>query len=247
VFVEGQRVDKPGTLVDASTPVERRSRGPEYVSRGGTKLAGALDAFGITPQDLVAVDVGASTGGFTDCLLRRGARRVYAVDVGHGQLHWRLRRDPRVVLMEGRHGARLAPEDFPEAPDLVTVDCSFISVLKVLPAIARLLRPGGRVVALVKPQFEAGPKAAPKGVVRDPSVHEAVLRRVVDEAPALGLEPLGVVASPLVGPGGNREFFVLFSAHAREDAVTPADQRDDASRPVEEIRRAVRGPGSGAS
>jgi 23S rRNA (cytidine1920-2'-O)/16S rRNA (cytidine1409-2'-O)-methyltransferase len=242
-----RRVEKAGDLIRVDAPLSVAGPDHPYVGRGGIKLAAALDAFAIDPRGLVCLDVGASTGGFTDCLLRRGARRVYAVDVGHGQLHWRLRQDPRVVVMEGRHGARLVPGDFPEAPDLVTVDCSFISVLKVLPAIARLLRPGGRVVALVKPQFEAGPKAAPKGVVRDPSVHEAVLRRVVDEAPALGLEPLGVVASPLVGPGGNREFFVLFGAHAREDAVTPADQRDDASRPVEEIRRAVRGPGSGAS
>jgi 23S rRNA (cytidine1920-2'-O)/16S rRNA (cytidine1409-2'-O)-methyltransferase len=246
IFVDGQRVEKPGTLVDGSAAVERRPRGPAYVSRGGVKLAAALDAFDIRTEGVVAVDVGASTGGFTDCLLQRGARRVYAVDVGHGQLHWRLRQDPRVVVMEGRHGARLAPQDVPETPDIVTVDCSFISVLKVLPALARLIGSGGEVLALVKPQFEAGPKAAPKGVVRDPSVHEAVLRRVIEQAPALGLTPFGVVASPLLGPDGNREFFVRFRRNAPEQVATPADEAAGTFDADEAVRRAVWGAGGAA-
>lgn len=231
VYVDGARVDKPGALTAEDAAIERRPRGPAYVSRGGIKLAAALDAFGVDPRDWVVIDVGASTGGFTDCVLRRGARRVYAVDVGHGQLHWRLRQDPRVVVMEHRHAARLAPGDLPEPADLATVDCSFISVLKILPAAARLLRPGGLVVALVKPQFEAGPKAAPRGVVRDPSVHEAVLRRVVAEAPHAGLRPVGIAASPLLGPDGNREFFVLL---LKDGGAVPDHL-------TEEIRAAVRG------
>ena len=228
VYVEGRRLEKPGLLVAAEAVVERRARRPVFVSRGGTKLAAAIDAFGVDPTGRVVLDVGASTGGFTDCILQRGARRVYAVDVGRGQLHWRLRQDPRVVSLEGRHAARLRPGDLPEVADLATVDCSFISVLKVLPAIQQLVRPGGLLLVLVKPQFEAGPKAAPRGVVRDPAVHEAVLRRVVEQAVGLGLAPEGVVASPLLGPAGNREFFV-----ALRNERGPSDDLDEA------IRRAV--------
>jgi 23S rRNA (cytidine1920-2'-O)/16S rRNA (cytidine1409-2'-O)-methyltransferase len=235
LYVDGRRVDKPGALVSEAAGLERRARGPAYVSRGGVKLAAALDAFGVVVAGQVALDVGASTGGFTDCLLQRGARRVYAVDVGRGLLHWRLRQDPRVIVMEGRHAARLTPGDLPEPVDLITVDCSFISLQKVLPALVALVRPGGAVVALVKPQFEAGPRAAPKGVVRDPAVHEQVLRRVVASGPALGLRPCGVSASPLLGPDGNREFFVLF----RKDEEPAADDLDAA------IRRVVRPQGSG--
>ncbi|MDR7520953.1 MAG: TlyA family RNA methyltransferase [Armatimonadota bacterium] len=231
IFVDGRRADKPGAKVSEEAAIERRLRGPVYVSRGGIKLAAALDGFGIDPRGQVVLDVGSSTGGFTDCVLQRGARRVYAVDVGRGQLHWRLRRDPRVVVMEGRHAARLQPDDFPEPADLATIDCSFISVLKVLPAASRCVRPGGLVLALVKPQFEAGPRAAPKGVVRDPSVHEAVLRRVVDGARALGLAPVGIIPSPILGPDGNREFFLAL----RNGPPSGADTLD------EEIRKAVWG------
>jgi 23S rRNA (cytidine1920-2'-O)/16S rRNA (cytidine1409-2'-O)-methyltransferase len=233
MFVDGQRVDKPGARVSETATLERRSRRPSYVGRGGLKLAAALDAFAVDPRDLVILDVGASTGGFTDCMLQRGARRIYAVDVGRGQLHWRLRQDPRVVVMEGRHAARLAPDDLPEAVDLATVDCAFISLLKVLPAVSGLVRAHGAVVALVKPQFEAGPKAAPRGVVRDPAVHEAVLRRVIGQVPALGLTPVSVMASPLLGPDGNREFFVLL----RRERGEAADVLD------EEILRVVHGAG----
>ncbi len=209
IFVDGTRKDKPGVLVAHGAAVERRARGRPYVGRGGIKLAAALEAFGVAPAGMVAVDVGSSTGGFTDCLLQRGARRVYAVDVGRGLLHWRLRRDPRVVVLEGHHAARLRPGDLPEAVDLATIDCSFISLSKVLPAAVALLRDGGTVIALVKPQFEAGPKAAPRGVVRDPAVHEAVLHRVIADVLHLGASPIGIVPSPLLGPQGNREFFIL--------------------------------------
>lgn len=231
IFVGGQRLDKPGILVPQSAAVERRARGPAFVSRGGIKLAAALETFAVHPEGCVVLDVGASTGGFTDCVLQRGARRVYAVDVGHGQLHWRLRQDPRVVVLEGRHAARLRPGDLPEAADLATVDCSFISVLKILPAIAGLVRPDGLVLALIKPQFEAGPKVAPRGVVRDPAVHEAVVRRVVGEVRSMGLVPVGVMVSPLLGPDGNREFFVVLRK-------APGGGADDLE---EEIRRAVYG------
>jgi 23S rRNA (cytidine1920-2'-O)/16S rRNA (cytidine1409-2'-O)-methyltransferase len=229
VYVNGERRDKPGVLVAAEARVERRTRSPAYVSRGGAKLAGALDAFGVDPRGLVALDVGASTGGFTDCLLQRGARRVYAVDVGRGQLHWRLRADPRVVVMEGRHAARLRPADLPEVADLATIDCSFISATRVLAPVAACVRSGGLLLVLVKPQFESGPKAAPRGVVRDPAVHERAVRRVADAARTLGLAVEGVTASPLLGPGGNREFFVAL----RKDGVGSADDLD------ERIRRAV--------
>lgn len=235
IFVEGGRLDKPGIQVACAAALERRPRGPDYVSRGGTKLAGALDSFGIDPSGLVVLDVGASTGGFTDCVLQRGARIVYAVDVGHGQLHWRLRQDPRVVVMEGRHAAKLAPGDLPEQADLATVDCSFISALLVLPAVAGLVREGGSIALLVKPQFEAGPKAAPKGVVRDPAVHEAVVRRIASGASAMGLAPVGVHASALPGPEGNREFFLLLL----KGGGPPADDLE------QEIRRAVYGEGVG--
>jgi 23S rRNA (cytidine1920-2'-O)/16S rRNA (cytidine1409-2'-O)-methyltransferase len=237
VYVDGERRDKPGTRVGPAARVERRARGPAYVSRGGVKLAGALDAFGVNPRGLVALDVGASTGGFTDCLLQRGAARVYAVDVGRGQLHWRLRQDARVVVMERRHAARLQPSDLPEAADLATIDCSFISVSRVLPAVAACVRRDGLLLVLVKPQFEAGPKAAPRGVVRDAAVHEQVVRRIVEEAAAMGLSPVDVAASPILGPDGNREFFVAL----RKGMGVRADTLDEA------IRRATRPRGDGTS
>ncbi|MGH2404343.1 MAG: TlyA family RNA methyltransferase [bacterium] len=227
IFVDGVRKDKPGVLVAQDASVERRSRGGAFVSRGGVKLAAALDALAVGAGGLVALDVGSSTGGFTDCLLQRGASRVYAVDVGRGLLHWRLRRDPRVVVLEGRHVVRLRPDDLPEPVDLATIDCSFISLSKVLPAVAALVRDGGRLIVLVKPQFEAGPKAAPRGVVRDPAVHENVLHRVIEDARAIGLTPTGIVPSPLLGPQGNREFFLLaikerLPAEASVDNLTEA-------------------------
>ncbi|MDR7556447.1 MAG: TlyA family RNA methyltransferase [Armatimonadota bacterium] len=234
VYVDGRRIDKPGALVAPTAVLERRA-GAQFVSRGGVKLAAALDAFGIDVAGRVAIDVGASTGGFTDCLLQRGARRVYAVDVGRGVLHWRLRQDPRVVVLEGRHAARLRPDDIPEAADLATVDVSFISVLKVLPAVSRLVRPGGLLVVLVKPQFEAGPRAARKGVVRSPTVHAQVLRATAAGIRALGLSPVRVVASPLVGPKGNREFFLLVHN-------APGQAAEDLD---EEIARVVAPPAAG--
>jgi 23S rRNA (cytidine1920-2'-O)/16S rRNA (cytidine1409-2'-O)-methyltransferase len=205
---DGARLDrKAGDLVDPGVPIEVAAPLP-FVSRGGEKLAGALDAFGIDPAGRVCLDVGASTGGFTDAILQRGAVRVHAIDVGRGQLADALRRDPRVVSRERTNARDLAPDLLGEPVSLAVVDVSFISLRLVLPPIARCLAPGGEVVALVKPQFEAGRGRAPGGVVRDPAVHREVLARALDDARAAGLVPLGLAASSLVGPAGNREFFL---------------------------------------
>lgn len=198
---------KPGDLVgpDAELTV---APGAEYVSRGAHKLAAALDAFGIDPDGRVAIDVGASTGGFTDVLLRRGAARVYAVDVGYGQLAAGLRADPRVLVMERTNARTLAPGMLPEPAALAVVDVSFIGLALVLGPIASVLEPEAPIVALVKPQFEAGRAETKGGVVRDPEVHRRVLREVVGRAAALGLGTRAVIASPIRGPEGNREFLV---------------------------------------
>jgi 23S rRNA (cytidine1920-2'-O)/16S rRNA (cytidine1409-2'-O)-methyltransferase len=201
---------KPGDLVDPATPVWLVERDP-YVSRGGHKLAAALDAFGIDPAGHVCLDVGASTGGFTDVLLQRGAARVYALDVGRGQLAETLRADPRVVSMERTNARTLGPDGLPEPVALAVVDVSFISLTRVLGPIAACFEPvaGGPLVALVKPQFEAGRGRTPGGVVRDPAIHREVLDRVGRFAAEQGLRPGGVIASPLLGPEGNREFLLL--------------------------------------
>ncbi len=202
----GRTDRKPGDLLAADEPVELVRQDP-YVSRGGHKLEAALDAFAVSPAGLVCLDVGASTGGFTDVLLQRGAERVFAVDVGRGQLADRLRRDPRVVSLERTNARTLTPEalGFPVA--LTVVDVSFISLALVLGPIASCFGPdGGPVVALVKPQFEAGRGATDAGVVRDAAVHRTVLERVARTAAELGLDLRGAVVSPLVGPAGNREF-----------------------------------------
>ena len=209
--------DKPGAHVDEETAVEV-DRPPPYVSRGGEKLAHALDAFGVDVRGASCVDVGSSTGGFTDVLLQRGAARVIALDVGYGQLHPRLRDDARVTVLE-RMNAR-ALEWLPFAPDLVTCDVSFISMRKALPPVLALAAPGWRALVLVKPQFEAGRADVGKGgVVRDPDVHRRVLRTVAEAALAWGAETVGVVDSGLPGPKGNREFF-LHLVH-REPAELP--------------------------
>jgi 23S rRNA (cytidine1920-2'-O)/16S rRNA (cytidine1409-2'-O)-methyltransferase len=208
VIVEGKPAPKPGSLVPPEAAIDLLAS-PQYVSRGGDKLAHALRAFRLDVEGLVAVDVGASTGGFTDCLLQNGAARVYAVDVGHGLLDYRLRQDPRVAVRE-RVNIRYL-ESLPERADLATIDVSFISLEKVIPAVARLLKEEGRVLALVKPQFQARREEVGKrGVVRDPQVHAAVIGRMVAWAAARGLRLLGLAASPLLGPAGNKEFFILW-------------------------------------
>jgi len=203
---------KSGDLVDRAAPVTVAG-GREWVSRGAHKLIAALDAFEIDPTGLVAADVGASTGGFTDVLLERGATRVYAVDVGYGQLAEKLRRDPRVVSMERVNARTLTPDSLPELADMAVVDVSFISLALVLAPVRSVLRDGrGSIVALVKPQFEAGRVDAKGGVVRDPEVHRRVLAETVARAAALGLGTRGVIASPIRGPEGNREFLAWIAA-----------------------------------
>ncbi len=215
VEVDGRRADKAGALVDKSAPVDVAAR-QTFVSRGGEKLAPVLDAFGVSPRGRICLDVGASTGGFTQCLLGRGAARVYAVDVGHGQLDAGLRADGRVVAMEKTNARHLVAAAFAEAPDLATVDVSFISLEKVLPAVFGVLAPAGEAVSLVKPQFEVGKGLVGKGgVVRDPAYHQAVLSRVARFAVLHGWHVRGVAASPLKGPKGNREFFLHLTKTGR--------------------------------
>ena len=206
VRVDGQLAHKPSQFVapDANLTVEQ---GPPFVSRGGEKLRAALDAFQLRLAGVVCADVGSSTGGFTDCLLQYGAARVYAIDVGRQQLHWKLRNDERVIVMESTNVRHL--EQLPEAVDLVTVDVSFISLRLVLGVVAGWLKPAGEVVALIKPQFEAGRSEVRRGgVVRDPAVHRRVIREVAAAADASGLHPAGLIRSPLKGPKGNVEFLI---------------------------------------
>ncbi|TML68325.1 MAG: TlyA family RNA methyltransferase [Actinobacteria bacterium] len=212
--------DKPGTQIDeeAALAVERP---PQFVSRGGEKLAHALAAFAVSPDGRDCLDVGASTGGFTDCLLQKGALRVIALDVGHGQLHPRLRGDSRVTVLERTNAREL--RSLPFAPDLVVCDVSFISVTTALPPVLRLAKEGWEAVVLVKPQFEAGRADAPKGVVRDPDVHRRTLRAVAEASTGWGAAVIGVVNSGLPGPKGNREFFLHLANSP--DAMLP-DQID---------------------
>ncbi len=215
VLVDGQRVDKAGALVAPGARLELAAR-PRFVSRGGDKLAHALGAFAVEPRGRVAIDVGASTGGFTHCLLEQGAVKVYAVDVGQGQLDAKLRADGRVVVMEKTNARNLPVDSFPESPDLATVDVSFISLEKVLPSVFGVLTLKGEAVVLVKPQFEVGKGQVGKGgVVRDGSHHRAVIARVARFAVLHGWHVRGVTASPLKGPKGNREFFLLLTKTGR--------------------------------
>ncbi len=211
VLLDGEPAEKPGMPVPAGAVISLRPRAAaaRYASRGGLKLEAALDRFGVDPAGRVAIDLGASTGGFTDCLLQHGARLVIAVDVGYGILHWRLRTDPRVVVRERLNARYLEAEQLPEPPDLATADLSFISLEKVLPRIVELV-PGLEMVALVKPQFEVRrEQVGKKGVIRDPALHRDVLLRVSHAlAETCGLATRGVIASPVTGPKGNREFFL---------------------------------------
>ncbi|MFQ5812651.1 MAG: TlyA family RNA methyltransferase [Anaerolineae bacterium] len=217
VLVNGQVMDKPGMRVAGGADIRLRAK-PPYVSRGGLKLEAALDSFAVQVAGAVAADVGASTGGFTDCLLQRGASRVYAIDVGYGQLTWRLRQHPRVVVME-RVNVRYL-ESLPEPIDLATVDVSFISLELVLPSVMGWLEPAGDIIALIKPQFEAGRAEVGRGgVVKDPEVHRAVLGKILGWALDHGLAVRGLIASPLKGPAGNVEFLTHLSKDRREASI----------------------------
>jgi 23S rRNA (cytidine1920-2'-O)/16S rRNA (cytidine1409-2'-O)-methyltransferase len=211
VEVEGRRVDKPGTAVATDARLAVLAPKEPFVSRAGRKLAHALDHFGVDPAGRVCLDVGASTGGFTDCLLQRGASRVYAVDVGYGQLDMRLRNDPRVVVMERINARHLAPDALPEPCGLITIDVSFISLLKVVPALLPHLATGGLLLPMIKPQFEAGRGAVGKGgILRDDEVRTRAVSACATGIAALGLTALGVFDSPVAGTGGNREAFALY-------------------------------------
>lgn len=207
VYVNGQKADKPGTAYEETVQIEVRGVTCPYVSRGGLKLEKALRDFGVKPDGFVCSDSGASTGGFTDCLLQQGAKKVFAIDVGYGQLDWKIRSDERVVVMERTNIRYVTPEDLGEALDLSVIDVSFISLKIVLPTIKTLLKPTGQVLCLIKPQFEAGKeKVGKKGVVREPEIHQEVLDSFVETATELGFTILGLTFSPVKGPEGNIEF-----------------------------------------
>lgn len=207
VFVAGQRVDKPGTECPEDVVIEQKGGRLPFVSRGGLKLARAVEVFSLSFQDKTVADLGASTGGFTDCVLQNGARRVYAVDVGYGQLDWKLRTDPRVVSMERVNARYLTEESLPEQVDWVVSDLAFISVTKIFSAMLAILKPEGQVLSLVKPQFEAGrEQVGKKGVVKDSIVHKQVLNSVLKQGEAAGFQVLGLSYSPIRGPEGNIEY-----------------------------------------
>jgi len=208
VVVDGSPVTKAGTAVDSAAQVELLAPDHPYVGRGGVKLAHALDTFQIAVHGREALDIGASTGGFTDVLLQRGATRVIALDVGHGQLDWTLRNDPRVVVIEHFNARHLTPEALPGRVDIVTIDVSFISLTQILPVIPALLRGDADVIALVKPQFEAGRAEVKKGIVRDPAIHSRVVEHVSSTAAEVGLTPMGSIPSPITGQKGNVEFLL---------------------------------------
>jgi len=207
VYVNGQKADKPGAAYEETVQIEVRGVTCPYVSRGGLKLEKALRDFGVKPEGFVCSDSGASTGGFTDCLLQQGAKKVFAIDVGYGQLDWKIRSDERVVVMERTNIRYVTPQDLGEPLDLSVIDVSFISLKIVLPTIRTLLKPNGQVLCLIKPQFEAGKeKVGKKGVVREPEIHQEVLDSFVQTVTDLGFTILGLTFSPVKGPEGNIEF-----------------------------------------
>ena len=210
VFARERRLEKPGGKIAADTPIQVRGKEHPWVSRGGVKLAHGLDHFAIVPEGLVCLDIGASTGGFTDVLLTRGAQRVYAVDVGHGQLDWKLRNDPRVVVLEKTNARHLDQRLIPEPPNLIVCDASFIGLEIVLPAALALAAPGARLIALIKPQFEVGKdRVGKKGVVRDPELHREACARIKTWLNAQpGWRVFGLTESPITGPEGNKEFLI---------------------------------------
>lgn len=223
VYVNGGKTDKPGSRVPVSAVLELRGNTCPFVSRGGYKLEKAAETFGIDFRGKTVADIGASTGGFTDCALQRGASKVYAVDVGYGQLDWKLRTDERVVVMEKTNARYLEADSFEGGVDIVTVDVAFISLKKIFPSIRKILREGGTAAALIKPQFEAGrDKVGKKGVVRDPAVHIEVIEGVLEAAGQNGFFVKGLTFSPVRGPEGNIEYLVELSAgRPGGDAVEP--------------------------
>lgn len=221
VLVDNQKIDKAGATVKEEAQIRLLGHDLPYVSRGGLKLAKAMDVFGVTMTGKVAADIGASTGGFTDCMLQNGAVKVFAIDVGYGQLAWKLRTDERVVNMERTNIRNVTPDDIGEPLDFASIDVAFISLTKVLPVAYTLLKDDGEIVALIKPQFEAGREnVGKKGVVRDPAVHEDVIRKVTAFARETGFCPLALTYSPVKGPEGNIEYLIYLTRAAGEDTVT---------------------------
>ena len=224
VFVEDQREDKAGTTFPEDVKIEVRGHVMPYVSRGGLKLEKAIKNFDVSVEGKVCTDVGSSTGGFTDCMLQNGASKVYSVDVGYGQLAWKLREDPRVVCMERTNARYLTHEQIPDELDFASIDVSFISLKLILPAVANVLKDGGYVASLVKPQFEAGrEKVGKKGVVRDPAVHKEVLEHYLEHAREAGFGVLGLTYSPIRGPEGNIEYLGFLQKGAETTAAFDLD------------------------
>lgn len=217
VYVDGNKEDKAGTTFPDNVDIQVKGSTLKYVSRGGLKLEKAMNEFGLRLDDCVCMDVGSSTGGFTDCMLQNGAVKVYAVDVGHGQLDWKLRNDDRVVCMEKTNIRYVTPDDIDDVLDFASIDVSFISLTKVLLPVRELLKPEGRIVCLIKPQFEAGrEKVGKKGVVRDKKVHEEVIDMVVEYAKSIELHPLKLDFSPVKGPEGNIEYLLYLTKSSKE-------------------------------
>jgi len=223
VLVAEQRADKPGQMVDRALEIRIKGEMPRYVSRGGLKLEAALREFHIDPTSQTCIDVGASTGGFTDCLLQHGAATVWAIDVGHNQLVWKLRQDPRVVVLEGQNARDLDPEQFTEPLTIATIDVVFISLKKVLPALVPCLADGAAIIALVKPQFEVGRGEVGKhGIVTDPLKHRRVLIEIARAAASFNLLPIDVIQSPILGAEGNREFLMQLQKTDQAQILPPS-------------------------
>ena len=228
VYVDGQKEDKPGTgFHEEKVKIEVRGETQRYVSRGGLKLEKAMQCFPIVLTDCVCMDIGASTGGFTDCMLQNGASKVYSVDVGHGQLAWKLRQDERVVCMEQTNFRYMKPEDITDTLDFASVDVSFISLTKILIPARNLLKIGGSMVCLIKPQFEAGrEKVGKNGVVREESVHKEVIEKIVTYADLVGFEVKGLEYSPIKGPEGNIEYLVFLEKKPEEEAILALQEKE---------------------
>lgn len=232
VYVNGQKEDKAGTTFEETAPIEVRGSTLKYVSRGGLKLEKAMDCFGVRLDGKICMDVGASTGGFTDCMLQNGAVKVYSVDVGHGQLAWKLRNDERVVCMEKTNIRYVTPEDIADPIGFASIDVSFISLTKVLGPVKALLEDNGQIVCLIKPQFEAGrEKVGKKGVVREPAVHLEVIDMVIDYALSIGFEALNLAFSPIKGPEGNIEYLLYLQKHPEDQEAEYAVRREAAADP----------------
>jgi len=238
VLVDGKTVDKPGSPVAPGAAFSLKGEICPYVSRGGLKLAKALDEFGLNMAGRVVVDIGASTGGFTDCALKHGARKVFAIDVGYGQLAWKLRQDPRVVPLERVNARHLSPDDLGEPVDFATVDVSFISLGKIFPALRRVLKVDGEVVSLIKPQFEAGrEKVGKRGVVREPGIHREVIARVIAEAAVNRFAVKGLGFSPITGPEGNIEYLLWLGPAI--GGAAPFDELPNIARVVAEAHHTL--------